>query len=83
MDCFSKGNVAYVNDGVLISELEELGLAGPRCHGFTAHSLQSPISLLAAFVASRVVLFCPSLNCYGRFAEYNIMLDVVIFQCLL
>jgi hypothetical protein len=39
MDCFSKGNVAYINDRVLISELEELELVGPRCHGIATHSL--------------------------------------------
>jgi hypothetical protein len=39
MDCFGKGNVVYVNSRVLISELEELGLVRPRCHGIAAYSL--------------------------------------------
>lgn len=39
MDCFGNGNVAHIDGRVLISELEELGLVGPRCHGIAAHSL--------------------------------------------
>jgi hypothetical protein len=40
-DCFWQANVLHINDRVLISKLEELGLVGACCHGISCTLLAS------------------------------------------